>query len=168
VTGFLPLISGLVALLLFVAPHPADAILQKGQAAPPINVTTLSGQQVTLANYRGHVLIMDFFATWCIPCKESISHLVNLNRKFGRQGLQVLGMSIDEGADKEVKVFAAENRITYPVAVAGDDLQTSYGLRSVPTVYVINKKGVVAEKFQGFNNEIEKKIEALITRLLAE
>jgi peroxiredoxin len=148
--------------------QPAAAILQKGDKAPPIKLTTTSGQPITLANYRGYVLVMDFFATWCIPCKESIPHLISLNRKYGKQGLQVLGVSVDEGNDREVKSFVADRRINYPVAVAGEDMQTDYGLRSVPTVYVINKKGMIAEKFQGYSDQTEKAIEDTVRRLLAE
>lgn len=161
-------IPGLLLLLLLGLAQPAAAILQKGQPAPPIQVVTTSGQQVGLANYKGYVLVMDFFATWCIPCKESIPHLIDLNRKYGKQGLQVLGMSVDDEGEKEVKAFIADKRITYPVALAGEEVQTDYGLRSVPTVFVINKKGIVAEKFMGFNDQVARNMEALIKKLLAE
>ena len=153
---------------LLLSTQPAAAILQKGDKAPAIKLVTTSGQQVTLANYRGYVLIMDFFATWCIPCKESIPHISALNRKYGKQGLQVLGVSVDEGSDREVKNFIAERKISYPVAVAGEDMQTDYGLRSIPTIYVINKKGVVAEKFQGYSEQTGKAMEDAVKRLLAE
>jgi peroxiredoxin len=153
---------------ILLSTQPAAAILQKGDKAPPIKLTTTSGQPITLANYRGYVLVMDFFATWCIPCKESIPHLNSLNQKYGRQGLQILGVSVDEGNDKEVKTFATDRRISYPVAIAGEDLQTEYGLRSVPTIYIINKKGMVAEKFQGYSDQTNKAMEDAIRRLLAE
>jgi peroxiredoxin len=153
---------------LLLSNQPAEAILQKGDKAPPIKVVTTSGQPVTLANYRGYVLVMDFFATWCIPCKESIPHLNNMNRKYNKQGLQVLGMSVDEGNDREVKNFIAERKIGYPVAIAGEDLQTEYGLRSIPTVYVIDKRGVVAERFQGYSEQTGRAMEETIKRLLAE
>ena len=156
-----------ILMLLFLS-APAFAILQKGQTAPPLKVTTTTGQQVTLANYRGHVLVLDFFATWCAPCRESIPHMINLNRKYGRQGLQILGMSVDEGGEKALKSFIAEKKINYPVALTDEDLQADYGLRSVPTLFVINKKGVVAEKFQGYSDEMGKSMEALIRKLLAE
>jgi peroxiredoxin len=148
--------------------QPAAAILQKGDTAPAIKLVTTSGQPISLANYRGYVLVMDFFATWCIPCKESIPHLNSLNRKYGKQGLQILGVSVDEGSDREVKSFIADRRISYPVAVAGEDLQTEYGLRSIPTIYLINKKGVVAEKFQGYSDQTGKAMEDAIKRLLVE
>jgi len=156
-----------IAGLLF-STQPAQAILQKGDKAPPIKMVTTSGQPITLNNYKGYVLVMDFFATWCIPCKESIPHLNSLNRKYGKQGLQILGVSVDEGNDREVKGFVTERKISYPVAIADEDLQTEYGLRSIPTVYVINKKGMVADKFQGYSDQTAKAMEETIKRLLAE
>ena len=151
------------------ADTPALAILQKGQAAPAISVKTTSGQPVTLANYKGYVLVIDFFATWCAPCKESIPHLNSLVARYGKQGLQVLGLSVDdEGSDKLLRDFCAARKIAYPVALANDDLQTEYGLRSVPTLFVVNKKGVVAEKFQGYSETTGAAIETLVKKLLAE
>jgi thiol-disulfide isomerase/thioredoxin len=129
---------------------------------------TTSGQQVTLANYKGYVLVLDFFATWCPPCRESIPHLLDLNRKYGKQGLQIMGFSLDEEGERVVKAFMAEKGITYPMAVIGDDVSADYGIRSIPTVYVINKKGVIVERYMGYNDEIGRSMEALIKKLLAE
>jgi peroxiredoxin len=165
---FVSLILPLAVAGLLLSTQPAAAILQKGDRAPAIKLVTTSGQPVTLTNYKGYVLVMDFFATWCIPCKESIPHMNALNRKYGKQGLQVLGISVDEGGEREVKNFIAERKISYPVAVAPEDLQTEYGLRSIPTIYVINKKGMVAEKFQGFSEQTGRAMEETIKRLLAE
>jgi peroxiredoxin len=158
----------LAVAVMLLSTQPAMAILQTGEKAPPIKLVTTSGQAITLANYRGYVLVMDFFATWCIPCKESIPHMIEMNRKYGRQGLQILGVSVDEGNDREVKDFIAARRINYPVAIAGDEMQADYGLRSIPTIYVISKKGVVAGKFQGYSDQTAKAIEETVKRLLAE
>ncbi|SNB47315.1 TlpA disulfide reductase family protein [Geobacter sp. DSM 9736] len=155
-------------ILLLITASPAAAILQKGQAAPPIKVVSTSGQQITLANYRGHVLLLDFFATWCTPCSQAIPHLTELNEKYGKQGFQILGMSVDEGDEKSVKSFISARKVNYPVAMASEELQTEYGLRSVPTLYLISKKGIVAEKYMGYSDDTKKAIEAAIKRLLAE
>lgn len=159
----------LVAMAVVLAfPLSALAIIQKGDPAPPIKVVSTSGQNITMANYKGYVLVMDFFATWCPPCQEAIPHLIELNRKYNKQGLQILGLSTDEDGEKVVKDFIAEKRITYPVALASDQLLTDYGLRSIPTAYVINKKGVIVERYMGFNDDVAASMEELIKKLLAE
>ncbi len=152
---------------LFIVSSQAFAAPQKGLPAPAIKVVTTSGQPVTLANYRGHVLIIDFFASWCQPCKRSIPHLLELNRKYGGQGLQILGLSLDEEKDDLVD-FVKPLKVTYPVALANEDIQTEYGLRSIPTLYVIDKKGNVADTFMGLTDETRKNLEATLKRLLAE
>ena len=141
---------------------------RSGQAAPSFKLSTLSGQQVSSESYRGRVLVLDFFATWCQPCRVSIPHLVEMNRKYGQQGLFVLGMSADEDGERAVKVFAEKNRMTYPVALAGESTLADFGVRSVPVMFVIDKKGRVAEVFRGFTGEVAHSTEQLIKKLLAE
>lgn len=153
---------------LLLSTQPAAAVLQKGDRAPAIKLVTTSGQPVTLSNYKGYVLVMDFFATWCVPCKQSIPHMNSMSQKYGKQGLQVLGVSVDEGSERDLKSFIAERKISYPVAISGEEMQVDYGLRSIPTIYLINKKGMVAEKFQGYSDQTARAMEDSIKRLLAE
>lgn len=161
-------VSGfLLALFLLNVPPAAFASFQKGQPAPPIKVTTTSGQTLSLANYKGHVLILDFFASWCVPCKRSIPHIMELNSKYGKQGLQILGLSLDEDKDDLIE-FVAPFKLNYPVALANEDLQSEYGIRSLPTLFVIDKKGIIVEKFMGLTEEMRKSLEATVKRLLAE
>ena len=156
-----------VAGILF-GPSRLNASSRSGQAAPNFNVSTLSGQQVSLDNYRGYVLVLDFFATWCQPCRASIPHLAEMNRKYGTQGLQVLGMSANEDGEKSVKAFADQNRINYPIALAGELTMGDFGVRSVPVMFVIDKKGRVAGVFRGFTDDVARSTEQLIKKLLAE
>lgn len=159
----------LLALLLLANLRPAvlHALPRPGQAAPNFRVITTSGQSVSMDNYRGYVLLLDFFAPWCIPCRASAPHIVDMKRKYGRQGLQVLGLNADDDGGG-MRSFADECGITYPLAAAGERVQNDFGIRSVPVMFVIDKKGVVAEIYRGFNDEIGRSMEALIRRLLAE
>ena len=93
---------------------------------------------------------------------------MGLSRKFGKQGLHILGMSLDEGGEKILKEFIITNKLTYPVALVDDDLTSAYGIRSLPAMVVISKKGVVAERFQGFNDDVARNMDSLIKKLLAE
>lgn len=162
--------SSLILTVAGLALHsrPAAAMVQKGEPAPAMKLVTTSGQPISLANYRGYVLVMDFFATWCIPCREAIPHLNTLNQKYGKQGLQVLGVSVDDTGERQVKSFLTDRRVSYPVAIAGEEMQTDYGLRSIPTIFVINKKGVIAEKFQGYSDQTARAIEETVKKLLTE
>ena len=157
------------AALLLVLPANSHAILQKGQTAPPFKATSVTNQPVSLAAYQGKVVVLDFFATWCGPCKESLPHMADLYRKYSGKGVQVLGLSADEESDRlYVKIFAADMKLPYPVILADEALQADYGLRSVPMVVVVNKKGIVAEKYMGYSTNIAKQLEALIKKLMAE
>src|SRR5512133_1999527 len=168
----LTLSYGLVLVILVaivaLAPITLYAAPRTGQPTPNFKVVSTSGQSVSLENYRGYVLVIDFFATWCHPCRESISHLIDMNRKYGKQGLQVLGLSADEDGERLVKNFAIEQRITYPIALAGESTLTDYGVRSVPVMYIIDKKGSVAGVFRGFTDEVGRSTEQLIKKLLLE
>jgi cytochrome c biogenesis protein CcmG, thiol:disulfide interchange protein DsbE len=157
-----------IVVLFLVAPLSAHAMVSIGAAAPPINVWSTTGQNITLSSFKGHVLVMDFFATWCKPCRLSIPHLIALNNRYNKKGLQVLGMSLDEGGEKAVKAFIVDKKINYPVAMANEEIFNDFGLRSLPTLFVLNKKGVIVERYFGFNDDIAKSMEALIIKLLAE
>jgi len=157
----------LAASFLF-ASEPVDAAPRIGQPSPNFKVISTSGQTITQENYRGHVLILDFFATWCQPCRLSIPHLVEMNRKYGKQGLHILGLSVDEDGERVVTTFAEEFRVNYPLAIAGDSTTGDFGVRSVPIMYVIDKKGNIAEVYRGNSNEMARSLEFSIKRLLAE
>lgn len=161
------LVATLLAWLLTL-PAGVSAAPKAGQAAPEFNVTTLAGQSVSLENYRGKVLAVDFFATWCKPCQASIPHLNELSRNYGKQGFHVLGMSADEDGEKGVKIFAERLGITYPVAMAGEAVLAAFGVRSVPVLIVLDRKGKVAEVFRGYGPEVGRASEQLIKKLLAE
>jgi thiol-disulfide isomerase/thioredoxin len=146
------------------------ALPVKGQVAPSFQVVTTSGQKLSLANYRGSVLVIEFFATWCGGCKDSLPHLANLQKQFGGQGLHILGLNVGQGDTLEdVRKFVVKKKIGYPVAMANEDLvYDDYGIRMVPTLLVINKKGVLVEKLTGFNENIRKALETTVRKLVAE
>ncbi len=166
-TVILKLLSALAAVFLFVI-TPVEAAPRPGQTAPAFKVIAITGQSISLDNYRGQVLLIDFFATWCQPCRQSIPHLVEMSRKYGGQGLQVLGLSADVDGEDVVKAFAGEYGIRYPLALAGDAVTADFGVRSVPVMVVIDKKGKVAEIYRGYSNEMGRAMEKLVKRLLAE
>jgi cytochrome c biogenesis protein CcmG/thiol:disulfide interchange protein DsbE len=161
------LLLAAIAASFLSAPGPVDAAPRPGQTAPDFKVVSISGQTITQENYRGHVLILDFFATWCQPCRQSIPHLVEINRTYGKRGLQILGLSVD-GGEQAAKTVADEFRINYPVALAGDSTAADFGVRSVPVMFLIDKKGTVVKVYRGYSDEMAGSLEQSITRLLKE
>jgi peroxiredoxin len=159
---------GLALLLLILVPSLSLAVPRAGEPAPQFKAITTTGQEVSLENYRGYVLLLDFFATWCIPCRASVPHVVEMKRKYGKQGLQVLGLSVGDDGEQAFRSFVNENRINYPLAAASEAVQSSFGIRSVPVMFVIDKRGGVREIFRGFNDESGRSMELLVRRLLAE
>ncbi|MRR05525.1 MAG: TlpA family protein disulfide reductase [Deltaproteobacteria bacterium] len=146
------------------------AAARKGSPAPAIRVVTTSGQQVSLANYRGYVLVLEFFATWCKGCHESVPPLIRLNKTYGKQGLQILGLNPGVGGDdlERVRKYIRQEQINYPVAFVDDDILIDYGVQPIPAIYIIDKKGVLVEKYVGFNPAIEESMEKTIRTLLAQ
>jgi peroxiredoxin len=159
---------GLALLLFILVPSLSLAVPRAGEPAPQFKAITTTGQEVSLENYRGYVLLLDFFATWCIPCRASVPHVVEMKRKYGKQGLQVLGLSVGDDGEQAFRSFVNENRINYPLAAASEAVQSSFGIRSVPVMFVIDKRGGVREIFRGFNDESGRSMELLVRRLLAE
>ncbi len=156
--------------LLLVLPAVSFALPQKGEPAPPFHVVSTSGQKISLANYKGYVLVLEFFATWCGGCKESIPHLMDMQKQYGKQGLQILGLDVGQGDDiGDLRNFVADRRLSYPVGIADEDVvYDNYGIRMIPTVFVINKKGMLVEEFKGFNSDNLSSLQETIKQLLAE
>ena len=114
-------------------------------------VADMNGQKVSLASFKGKVIVLDFWATWCPPCKAEIPGFVELQQAYGEKGLQVVGVSVDDTPDK-LKPFAEEFKMNYPVLVGldRDDLQDAYGpMWGIPTTFVISRDGRICRKNSG-------------------
>lgn len=117
--------------------------------APDFAVTTLDGQRLRLADLRGQVVVLNFWATWCGPCRYEIPDLVALQQELGPDGLQVVGISLDEEAAL-VEPFVEEYGITYPVAVDDGTFQRTYGpFAFLPATYVIDRQGIATHYAAG-------------------
>jgi len=152
--------------LILLLPSIAAAAPRTGGRAPDFNATTISGQQVSLSSLAGSVVILDFFATWCAPCRSSTDHLVGLHQKYRENGLRIVGMSIDPPSDRILRQHIAEKKIPYPVITTSEDVENDYAVRSLPLLCVIGKDGRVAAMFSGFNSEIAAAVDRLVGSLL--
>jgi cytochrome c biogenesis protein CcmG, thiol:disulfide interchange protein DsbE len=130
--------------------------------APTFAITDVAGKPLNLADFKGKVVLLDFWATWCGPCKVEIPHFVEFQKKYGPQGLQIVGLSLDDDG-KPVREFAQKMGINYPVALADEKLTTRYGgILGLPVAFVIDRNGNIVKKFTGetqpelFEQEIKK------------
>ena len=139
-------------MLLFAGCKPRSSVTPSATnhpVAPVFSITDINGQKLDLASYRGKVVLLDFWATWCAPCRTEIPHFIAMQNKYGSQGLQIIGISLDDSADP-VKKYYAEQKMNYPVAVGDDKLASSYGgVLGLPVAFIIDRQGKILYKHTG-------------------
>jgi peroxiredoxin len=119
-----------------------------------------------LAKHKGKVVLLNFWATWCHGCKQEIPWLVEYQSKFKREGLAVLGISMDEDGWKSVKPFLTQQKLNYPVVIGSEQLGRRYGLENMPMTVLIGRDGKVAAAHSGMVDRIgcEQEIRTLLHR----
>jgi thiol-disulfide isomerase/thioredoxin len=134
--------------------------------APDFSLQNLDGQPLNLAAFKGKVVLLDFWATWCVPCRSEIPHFVEFQQKYAPQGLQVVGISMDDGP-KPVRQFYTEMKMNYPVAVGTEAMAQSYGgVLGLPITFLIDRDGRIYKKHIGevdmsvFEQEIQTLLQA--------
>jgi peroxiredoxin len=126
---------------------PADAKV----ANLDFTMKDMNGRDVRLADFKGKVILLDFWATWCGPCKYEIPGFVELQEKYGSRGLQVIGVSVDDTMDK-LQPFARRYNINYPIlqGLGHDDMQEAYGpIWGIPINFIISRDGKICAKHTG-------------------
>ena len=147
----LTLLVAAVALFFLLRQHgiSAAASAQQGAMAPDFHLVDLSGQALDLSSYRGKVVLLDFWATWCVPCREETPHLVDLQNKYGSQGLQIIAVSMDDGPEP-VRDFYKRFNMNYPVVMGDAKTGELYGgVLGLPIAFVIAPDGRITSKHIG-------------------
>jgi thiol-disulfide isomerase/thioredoxin len=124
----------------------------------------MSGKTVRLSDYKGKVVLLEFWATWCPPCRESVPGLEKLHKEYKDRGLVLLAVSMDEGGWDEVRSFITESKITYSVLKGTEDIAIKYQVRAIPMMLVLNKEGKIAKRYLGMGSDedLEKDIKAIL------
>ena len=137
---------------LFFAVTPVVSQAQNLPAAPPFTVKTFEGKTVRLADLRGKPVVLDFWATWCRPCRAAMPHLDAVQKRFGDSRLVVIGLSVDEeDVDHDVKRFARDLGVSFRLGMANEKTLDGYGpIRSLPTTFFINRQGEVVRRVKGY------------------
>jgi peroxiredoxin len=153
----------------FVFRHHPVAFPGDHPIAPQFSLTDLNGRNVALSSYRGKVVLLDFWATWCDPCREEIPRFIQLQDDLGKKGLQIIGISMDDDV-QPVREFYRQYRINYPVAMGDAKLGDQYGgILGVPIAFVIGRDGriyakhVGATRFSVFEDEVSALLERTTT-----
>jgi peroxiredoxin len=135
-----------------------------GKIAPDFSLPDLSGRQIQLSAYRGKVVLLDFWATWCEPCRQEIPHFVDLQNKYGSQGFQTIGVSMDDGPEP-VRDFYQQFKMNYPVVMGNAKIGEFYGgVLGLPIAFLIGRDGRIHFKHIGAtgNAVFEKEVVSLL------
>jgi len=145
-------IMTVVCLLAMTAACTKTNTLELGDAAPDFTLKDINGSAVTLSDYEGKVIILDFFASWCPPCREEIPGFIALNKELKESGFAVIGVSMV--SSRESREFANKMGIDYPVLVDDGSASRLYGpIRSIPMTYIIDKDFNVANIHIGYRTK---------------
>ena len=133
----------------------------KGQTAPDFTLQALDGKTVRLSDFRGKGVLLNFWATWCQPCKIEMPWFAELQKQYGPQGLQILGVAMDDASPEEIGKFARDLGVNYPILLGKEAVGDAYGgVPALPESFFIGRNGKIVERIIGLKGrgEIEDAI----------
>ena len=140
-----------------------QGVSAENKKASDFNLTDLDGKTVKLSDFKDKIIILDFWATHCPPCRKGIPDFIKLYNKYKSNGLVIIGISLDRGGAKGVKRFCQSKGVNYPIVIGNYEVTKSYGgIRYIPTTFIIDKNKNIIKKFVGytsmsvFESEIKK------------
>jgi len=139
----------------------------QGKPAPDFELQTPDGKTVHLSDFRGKGVLLNFWATWCVPCKVEMPWFVELQKQYGSQGLQVLGIAMDDANPEDIAKFAKELGVNYPIVIGKEAVGDAYGgIPFLPATFYVGRDGKVVDKIYGLKSRSD--IEDDIKKSLAQ
>lgn len=122
--------------------------------APDFTLLDIHGNRKSLSDFKGKVVILDFWATWCPPCRKEIPHFIELYDDYKERGLEIIGVALDENGEEKVRSFSDENSINYTVLLGNREVSELYGgIFSIPTTFIIDREGRIRKKYIGYRDK---------------
>lgn len=126
--------------------------IEIGREAPDFSLTAINGDQVSLSSFKGKVVMLNFFASWCPPCKHEVPDFIELQKEYGDKDFSIIGIALVSAGD--ARNFATQFGINYPVLVDDGRVSDTYGpIRSIPTTFIIDKEGRITKMYIGFRSK---------------
>ena len=134
----------------------APGVLGYSTPAPDFSLDSLDGRSIRLSDLRGKAVLLNFWATWCSPCKIEMPWFVELQNQYGPQGLQIVGVAMDDSGRDEIAKFAKEMGVNYPVLIGKDSVSDAYGgVPALPESFFIGRDGKIVDKIMGLKGKAD-------------
>ena len=128
----------------------------KGKLAPEFSLQSLQGQTVHLADFRGKAVLLNFWATWCQPCKIEMPWLEQMQQQYGPQGLQIVGIAMDDASKEDIAKFTKEMGVNYPILLGKESVGDAYGgVQFLPSTFFIDRNGKFVDRVFGLKSRSE-------------
>ena len=139
---------------------------EKGSPAPDFTLRDLEGKDLTLSSLRGRVVLLEFWATWCPPCRESLPAMEKLYRKYRKEGMEVVAIAVRDDADEVRKLVAADG-LSFRVFLDDEAVSRIYGISGIPALFMLDRKGVIRHQLEGYRPAVDEEIAARVEKLLS-
>lgn len=159
--AFVAIATAVLALVFVRGDRHAGGAIAAGarKPMPSLELTQLDGGVWRLANHHGQVVVINYWASWCVPCWEETPALIRLSAEMGSKDLAIVGVAMDEGSpdyvDSNVRTFVQKLHVSYPIALPVPMSQTAYGMKGLPTTILVDRRGQVAKTYLGAVREAE-------------